>query len=265
MAVIKIVPMPGAKGDQGDQGPTGAQGPQGETGETGPAGADALWTFNGEWQPNATYAEGDLVVYDGQTYYATGITTLGTIPDEDSNFTLIVARGSDGAQGEQGEQGIQGEPGPQGEQGIQGEQGPAGESGVSGETSFVVNGGTTETPPIFNGDPLFSGSYIRIGDLVHFQIQVDMDNITNFGSGQYFVELPFNAKYGYQVREGCLHDISTGRQYSIGGHVYANNNQLLLSFTDSNGQDAAFDYNSPVTLSTADNFHISGSYIAVSL
>lgn len=132
---------------------------------------------------------------------------------------------------------------------------------VSGETTFVVNGGTLGTQPTFSGSPLFSGSYVKVGSLVHFQIQVDMDNITNFGTGQYYVDLPFPAKYGYQVREGCLHDISTDRQYGIGGHVFAGQSQLRLNFTNSNGQDEAFDYNSPITLTVADNFHIAGSYI----
>ena len=130
------------------------------------------------------------------------------------------------------------------------------------ETSFTVNGGTLGTQPTFNGAPLFSGTYVKHGPMVHFQIQVDMDNITSFGTGQYFVDLPFPAKYGYQVREGCLHDVSTGNQFSIGGHVYANSARLALSFTNSNGQDEVFDFNSPVTLTVEDNFHISGSYIA---
>lgn len=141
MAVIKIVPMPGAKGDKGDDGATGAQGLQGPIGETGPAGADALWSYNGEWQSNATYAEGDLVTHEGQLYYATGITTLGVTPNLDSNFDLVAAKGADGiigvdgAQGPQGEQGPvgpQGETGPQGEQGIQGPQGLQGEQGIQG-------------------------------------------------------------------------------------------------------------------------------------
>jgi hypothetical protein len=132
---------------------------------------------------------------------------------------------------------------------------------VTAETSFTVNGGTLGNQPTFTGDPLFTGSYVKTGPMVHFQIQVDMDNILTFGNGQYFVELPFAAKYGYQFKNGCLHDISTGKQYAIGGHVYAGNSQMLLSFTDSNGQDADFDYNSPVTLTTADNFHIAGDYI----
>jgi hypothetical protein len=132
---------------------------------------------------------------------------------------------------------------------------------VPAETAFSVNGGSLGTMPTFDGDPLFSGTYVKTGPLVHFQIQVDMDNILTFGSGQYYVDLPFPAKYGYQFKEGCLHDISSGKQYAIGGHVYAGQSQLGLTFTNSAGQDELFDFNSPVTLSTADNFHISGTYI----
>jgi hypothetical protein len=130
------------------------------------------------------------------------------------------------------------------------------------ETEFTVNGGSLGTMPTFNGDPLFSGTYVKTGPLVHFQIQVDMDNITNFGTGQYYVDLPFPAKYGYQVREGCLHDISADKQYAIGGHVFAGESRLNLFFTDTNGQDQEFDHNSPITLAVADNFHVSGTYIS---
>jgi hypothetical protein len=132
---------------------------------------------------------------------------------------------------------------------------------VSAETSFTVNGGTLGDQPTFTGDPLFTGSYVKTGPMVHFQIQVDMNNILTFGTGQYFVELPFHAKYGYQFKNGCLHDISTGNQFAIGGHVVAGSNQLLLNYIGSNGQDEVFDFNSPITLNVADNFHISGDYI----
>jgi hypothetical protein len=137
-----------------------------------------------------------------------------------------------------------------------------GSEGVPTETVFTVNGGTLGAQPTFTGAPLFSGSYVKNGPLLHFQIQVDMDNITNFGTGQYYVDLPFDAKYGYQIKEGCLHDISTDRQYAIGGHVFAGANRLLLTFTNSNGQDEPFDHNSPITLNVADNFHVAGTYIA---
>lgn len=177
--------------------------------------------------------------------------------------------GPQGPQGEQGVQGEQGIQGPQGEQGIQGIQGETGPQGLPGqiippqETSFTVVGGTLGTQPTFNGAPLFSGSYVKVGPVVHFEIQVDMDNITSFGTGQYFLDLPFPAKYGYQMRQGCLHDVSTGTQYAISGHVYANQSRMTLSYTDTNGIDAVFDFNSPVVLTIEDNLHVSGTYLAV--
>ena len=135
-------------------------------------------------------------------------------------------------------------------------------STVSGETVFTVAGGTTGTQPTFTGAPLFSGSYVKVGGLVHFQIQVDMDNITSFGTGQYYVDLPLASKYEYQIREGCVHDASTSRQYPLGGHVFAGESRLYLNFVDSNGRDDPFTYNTPLALAIADNFHISGTYIA---
>jgi hypothetical protein len=141
-----------------------------------------------------------------------------------------------------------------------------GDTGLIGpspeEQTFIVQGGTTETQPTFTGAPLFSGSYIKVGDLVHFQIQVDMDNITSFGTGQYYVDLPFPAKYAYQVREGCVHDASTSRQYPLGGHVSAGQSRLYLNFVDSNGRDDPFTHNTPFVLAVEDNFHIAGTYIA---
>jgi hypothetical protein len=137
------------------------------------------------------------------------------------------------------------------------------------ETSYSVQGGTDGTQPTFTGDPLFSASYIRMSsNLVHFQIQVDMDNITSFGTGQYAMTVPFISKYGYKFRDGCLHDIDAGRTYHISGHVYANSNVLELFSTDVSGQnlfDFPFAQGEPITLTTADNFHISGTYIAEDL
>jgi hypothetical protein len=131
---------------------------------------------------------------------------------------------------------------------------------------FTVQGGVvTGTQPTFNGAPLFTGSYSRIGDLVHFQIQVDFDNITSFGDGQYYVNLPFPARYTYQVRAGNVDDFSTSRRYSVGGHVVAASNQLQLNFIDSQGRDTPFTYNTPFVLAVQDSFNISGTYIAQAL
>lgn len=128
---------------------------------------------------------------------------------------------------------------------------------------FAVTGGATGTMPTFSGDPLFTGSYTRWGNMCHFQIDVDMDNITGFGTGQYYVDLPFDADFNYQFADGCLHDISEARDYPIMGHVLAGENRLYLKSIDAQGNTAynvPFTSTVPTTLATADNFHIAGTY-----
>lgn len=135
-----------------------------------------------------------------------------------------------------------------------------GGSGSSDAGTWIIEGGTLGTQPTFNGAPLFSGRWTRFDDLVHFSIDVDMDNITNFGTGQYFVKLPFPSKSNYLLSNGCLHDISTGDEYAVLGHVQAGSDILTLLTTTSNGKQNPFTHNVPVNLSTADNFHIAGTY-----
>lgn len=135
---------------------------------------------------------------------------------------------------------------------------------VIGEvTPFIVNGGTIGgTQPTFSGDPMFDGHYLRIGDQVTFDIQVDFDNITSFGTGQYFVDLPFPARFNTMMRGACVHDISVNREYGLGGHVFAGQIQLVLTYVASNGRDEPFEYNAPFQLDQADNFHVQATYIA---
>jgi hypothetical protein len=128
---------------------------------------------------------------------------------------------------------------------------------------YNPSGGTTGTQPTFTGDPMFTGGYVKWGQMVHFAFDVDMDNITSFGTGQYYITLPFAAKRNYQFADGCLHDISTGTDYPIFGHVLAGSTQLLLKSIDSHSNSAynvPFGQGTPITLSTADNFHIAGTY-----
>jgi hypothetical protein len=226
-----------SKGDTGENGADGADGAPGADGNDGSPGLVYLGNYvsgNG-YVANLAVVKGS----DNNLYIATSSGGLGDPVGNSAEWSIFLPKGSDGSDGADGE-----------------------DAETVSETSFTVNGGSLGTMPTFNGAPLFSGSYVKTGPLVHFQIQVDMDNITNFGTGQYYVDLPFPAKYGYQVREGCLHDISTDRQYAIGGHVFAGQSRLNLFFTDTNGQDQEFDHNSPVTLAIADNFHIAGTYIS---
>jgi hypothetical protein len=129
---------------------------------------------------------------------------------------------------------------------------------------YTPSGGTDGTQPTFDGDPLFTGSYVLLGNAVNFEIQAAFTNITSFGTGQYYMTLPFDARYSYMLRDGGLHDAFASRVYHISGEVEAGSSQLLLYTTDRVGNrvyDFAFSYNEPIILTTADNFHISGTYI----
>ena len=155
--------------------------------------------------------------------------------------------------------------GPQGPQGVPGIQGPQGDPApIPTEVVFAVQGGTTgpgAIQPTFDGAPLFLGSYVKTGTLVSFQIQVNFDNILTFGTGQYYMNLPFVSKYAYQFRSGALMDPVGDNQWSISGQVFSGSNQMKLFYNASSGKDEAFDYKSPKTLDNTNDFYISGAYI----
>ena len=108
MAVIKIVPMPGAVGDKGDEGAPGPQGQQGPAGQNGLPGTPALWSYQGAYNPAAAYAVGDIVTYQGQLYYTKSVTTAGTLPTVTAKFDLIASKGADGTNGTNGTNGADG-------------------------------------------------------------------------------------------------------------------------------------------------------------
>ena len=133
-------------------------------------------------------------------------------------------------------------------------------SGDSEDGSWVIEGGTLDVQPTFSGDPLFAGHYSLIDVICNFTVNVDMDNITSFGTGQYYIKLPFPAHDNILLSDGCFHDESGSDQYAVLGHVDAGSDIMKLFSVASNGRHVPFEYNVPVTLNVADNFHIRGTY-----
>lgn len=133
-------------------------------------------------------------------------------------------------------------------------------SGSSEAGTWTVEGGALGTQPTFSSAPMFSGRWTLVGDICHFAVDVQMDNITSFGTGQYYITLPFVSKSNYLLSNGCLHDSSTGDEYAILGHVRAGESQLTLLSTISNGKQSEFTNSVPVNLNIADSFHIAGTY-----
>lgn len=127
-------------------------------------------------------------------------------------------------------------------------------------TTFTgVQGGTSGTQPTFSG-PVFTATYTRFGDMVHFAYSVDFSNILTFGTGQYFMTLPYNSRRPATFTGGSLFDDSGGTIYSILGIVAAGSNQMNLFYLKSNGETEPFEHNKPITLTVDDSFDISGVY-----
>ena len=128
--------------------------------------------------------------------------------------------------------------------------------------AYQPSGGTSGTQPTWTGTPI-TGSFNRFGNMVHFNIFVNFSTITNFGTGQYYLTLPYPSKHEIKFADGCLHDVSTNRDYQIRAGVLATSDILKLSTTGVDGQkiyDSPFTATDPVTLTTADYFHIAGTY-----
>jgi hypothetical protein len=135
---------------------------------------------------------------------------------------------------------------------------------VGASITYQPVGGTNNVQPTFSGAPLITGSYTKWGNMCHFSILVEFTNITNFGTGRYYLTLPFPAEHAYTLRDGCLHQpYPGGAQYHISGHVNAGANSLQLYSSDkvaSGVQDVDFTSIFPATLTTEGRFHIAGTY-----
>ena len=113
----------------------------------------------------------------------------------------------------------------------------------------------------YNNTPA-TGSYIKIGNFVIIQIDVLYTGVTNFGTGQYSLTLPFASKYHTDVYGGSAHDtLPTLRHYSLKGHLIPSSTTMTLWQHACSGNDEPMDYNTLLSPKTEDKFHMSFSYI----
>ena len=147
-----------------------------------------------------------------------------------------------------------------GEQGVQGIQGPAGGAIFPTPTSFT---------PVWSGTGLAysggaTGDYTVFGNQVFVNINVLFTGVTNFGTGQYSITLPFTAAKHQDVFAGSVHDDNSPVvHWSLKGHLTAGSNVMTLWYLSAQGnklRDEPFKYNDPFTLATPDEFHLSFNY-----
>lgn len=114
----------------------------------------------------------------------------------------------------------------------------------------------------FTGTPV-TGSYIKIGNWVMVQIDVVFTTVTDFGTGQYSLTIPFASKYHTDVYGGSVHDITNQGidHYSLKGHLVPSSTTMTIWDMASASKDEPMDHNHPFNLAVADRFHMSFSYI----
>ena len=104
------------------------------------------------------------------------------------------------------------------------------------------------------------GKYYTVGELVYIEFEVRFTNVTNFGTGQYFVILPFESATHCSVVGGTVHDVSNGHQYTLKGDLDPNSKIMSLYSVGGGSRDLPFTENSPVKLTTEDWIHFQGWY-----
>jgi hypothetical protein len=197
---------------------------------------------------------------------------------------IVPFPGAPGPQGPRGLQGIQGEVGLTGPMGPRGEVGPAGpqgETGSVGPQGDVGPAGPQGEPgeslsfpepvswtPVLSGtgftqsSNIATGTYMKYGKMVVVDLNVPFTNVTNFGTGQYNITIPFPSARHTDIFGGTLHDTSTTSFYTLKGHVDEGQSSVSLWFLSGAAKDEVFDHNSPIILSTTDLFHMSFIYEA---
>jgi hypothetical protein len=245
-------------------------GPQGEPGADGADGLDSLFlgTWNSVTEFLATYqggpvglAAGDWWAFvkdnsDPNKIYVVREdpnSATGWVIDDNEHFDLPAgADGADGADGASGTSGL--------------------ETSTRYTPTFTATGltftGTGATHPTYNS------YYVKAGKLVSFVIEVDLSTVTNFGTGQYKLQLPFTPQFGFNHFSGWIWadpnvDPDTGTGHTIlNADTAGVTNVLDLHYLKQSGganspiREGLFLQGTPVTLTTISKIYVNGTYIA---
>jgi hypothetical protein len=136
------------------------------------------------------------------------------------------------------------------------------------ERNTTGYGVSTPYQPIWSGTGLTytgtpaTGHYTRFGNLIHFRIMVNCSTVTNFGTGQYSLTLPYAPVADYIFRDGGLHEV--GNHYAFSGDAEDGTVALPLYYPAkglaNQVQDMPFTATAPKILATTDYFYLCGTY-----
>jgi len=110
---------------------------------------------------------------------------------------------------------------------------------------------------VHTGTPA-TGSYMKMNKMVEFNIAVDCATVSNFGTGQYSLTLPFVSAKTYTFI-GHAYDTSSGKNYHVRGIVAAGSGILTL-WDGNTAEYTVMDHTHPINIAVADKFYINGTY-----
>ena len=145
-----------------------------------------------------------------------------------------------------------------------GAPGPQGPQGVQGPPGVVITDGTWQ--PVISGTGFAqssnpaTGTYKLIDGLAFISLSIPFSSVTNFGTGQYSITLPFETVRHEGFYGGTLHNTGISQFYSLKGHADNGQTSMVMYYISGTGQDLPMDFNSPFILDTTDYLHMSFVY-----
>jgi len=120
--------------------------------------------------------------------------------------------------------------------------------------------------------PTASSRYVKNGHIVTFWIQIDLDTVTNFGTGQLITELPFMPATGTMNHFSAWVLVDPDANPDLAGHVVLQADHLVgtkdldlhwyvaATANPKPVKETLFTHNSPVVLTTATTIYVNGTY-----
>jgi hypothetical protein len=121
--------------------------------------------------------------------------------------------------------------------------------------------------------PTYNSHFVKNGRMVSFWIQIDLNTVTNFGTGQYITALPYAPLAGTMNHFQAWANVDPLVNPDIAGHVVlqadhlANTTALDLHYLKQAGgansplMEAMFTQDAPAELTTSSKIYINGTYI----
>ena len=126
---------------------------------------------------------------------------------------------------------------------------------INATTNAVLK--TTNNNIIFTGQPVLVESQ-RIGKMITAYAEIDGTTVSNWGTGQIYVQLPvgFPVFAHDVIASGSI--IDGGTLYTIFAKITQGDNKMYLFHPTSNGGSDIVDYNSPAVLDSTSQILING-------